>query len=85
MDTTYFGRDFSVLLLLDSTSKQVLSASIVKHEMAQLYYQEVQKLIDKEIEIQSIICDGYKAYRKFLPLILYNYASFIKSKQLHVT
>ncbi|XXQ69235.1 hypothetical protein ACKLNO_05065 [Neisseriaceae bacterium B1] len=32
MDTTHFGRDFGVMLLLDSTSEQVLSARIVKHE-----------------------------------------------------
>lgn len=59
MDTTYFGREFGVMLLLDSMSKQVLSASIVKHKTVQLYHQEVQKLIDKGISIQSIICDGY--------------------------
>lgn len=69
MDTTYFGRDFGVMLLLDSMSKQVLSASIVKHETVQLYHQEVQKLIDKGISIQSIICDGCKG----LPQIFADY------------
>lgn len=60
LDTTYFGRDFGVLVLFDSLSKQVLSATIVQHETNKLYREAVEQLINKNMIIQSIICDGYK-------------------------
>ena len=32
MDTTYFGRDFGVMVLMDSISEQALFVGEVKHE-----------------------------------------------------
>ena len=37
MDTTYFGRDFGVMVLMDSISEQALFVGEVKHETNALY------------------------------------------------
>ena len=37
MDTTYFGRDFGVMVLMDSISGQALFVGEVKHETNALY------------------------------------------------
>ena len=37
MDTTYFGRDFGVMVLMDSISGQALFVEAVKHETNALY------------------------------------------------
>ena len=58
MDTTYFGRSFGVMVLLDSISGKALFVGEVKNETNALYAQALGSLKSKGIEIQSIICDG---------------------------
>lgn len=60
MDTTYFGRRFGVMVLMDSISRQALFVAEVKHETNALYAEALNSLQEKGIEIQSIVCDGRK-------------------------
>ena len=60
MDTTYFGRSFGVMVLMDSISQQALSVDEVKYETNALYAAALNELREKGVEIQSIVCDGRK-------------------------
>jgi hypothetical protein len=60
MDTTYFGRNFGVMVFKDSLSGQVLYKQYVKTETNTLYLQGITEIIRRGIHIQSIICDGRK-------------------------
>ena len=69
MDTTYFGRDFGVMVLMDSISGQALFVGEVKHETNALYSAALNTLQEKGIEIQSIVCDGRKKLLQLFPNI----------------
>ena len=58
MDTTYFGRQWGVMVLYDAHSKRALTVTAIERETNALYTQAVAALREKGIEIQSIICDG---------------------------
>ena len=60
MDTTYFGRSFGVMVLMDSISQQALSVDEVKYETNALYAAALNELREKGVEIQIIVCDGRK-------------------------
>ena len=67
MDTTYFGRDFGVMVLMDSINQQVLSVDEVKYETNALYAAALTTLKEKGVEIQSIVCDGRKGLLQMFP------------------
>lgn len=67
MDTTYFGRTFGVMVLMDSISGKALSVSEVKNETNALYAQAIGSLKAKDIEIQSIVCDGRRGLAQMFP------------------
>ena len=52
MDTTYFGRGFGVMVLMDSISGQALSVREVKHETNALYAEALNALREKGVVIQ---------------------------------
>ena len=58
MDTTYFGRQWGAMVLYDAHSKRALTVVEVERETNALYTQAVAALQEKDIFIQSIICDG---------------------------
>ena len=58
MDTTYFGRRFGIMVLMDSISGKALFVSEVKYETNEQYFTAIGSLKAKGIEIQSIVCDG---------------------------
>ena len=58
MDTTYFGRSFGIMVLLDSISGKALSVSEVKYETNEQYFTAIGSLKAKGIAFQSITCDG---------------------------
>ena len=60
MDTTYFGRSFGVMMLMDSISQQALSSNEVKYETNALYAAALNELREKSVVIQNIVCDGRK-------------------------
>ena len=60
MDTTYFGRNFGVMVFKDSLSGQILYKKYVKQETNKLYLSGIEEIARRGIKIQSIICDGRK-------------------------
>ena len=69
MDTTYFGRSFGVMVLMDSISQQALSVDEVKYETNALYAAALNELREKGVVIQSIVCDGRKGLLQMFPEI----------------
>jgi len=58
MDTTYWGRNFGVMLFKDSYSKENLLKYYVKSETNALYIQGINELKSKGFEVAAIVCDG---------------------------
>lgn len=58
MDTTYWGRDFGVMLFKDALSKENLLMYFVASETNELYCKGVKELQDIGYEILGIVCDG---------------------------
>ena len=67
MDTTYFGRNFGIMVLMDSISGKALFVSAVKNETNKLYAQAIGSLKAKGIAIQSIVCDGRRGFPQMFP------------------
>lgn len=66
MDTTLFGREFGVLVLMDSLSKNVIYYQIVTTERDEYYQVALNRLREKGYVIQSVTCDGRKGLLKDL-------------------
>ena len=60
MDTTYWGRNFGVMLFKDALTKENLLKYYVKNETNALYAQGIQELKFLGFEIIGIVCDGRK-------------------------
>lgn len=60
MDTTYFGRQFGVMVFKDAYTGQILWKQYVKQETNKLYLQGIEEITRRGIKIQAIICDGRK-------------------------
>lgn len=60
MDTTYWGRNFGVMLFKDSITKENLLKYYVKNETNTLYKKGIQELISKGYKIIAIVSDGRK-------------------------
>lgn len=60
MDTTYFGKNFGVMLFKDSITKENLLKYYVKNETNTLYKDGIEKLKSEGFQIISIVCDGRK-------------------------
>lgn len=58
MDTTYWGRQFGVMLFKDSISQENLLKYYVKAETNALYQKGVEELKSKGFTINAIVCDG---------------------------
>ena len=67
MDTTYFGRQYGIMVLYDSISKQALFVAEVRYESNVLYLEAIRCLQEKGIAIQSITCDGRRGLEKLFP------------------
>jgi hypothetical protein len=59
-DTTYWGRDFGVMLFKDAITKENLLKYYVKHETNSMYVQGIEELKNKGFTILAIVCDGRK-------------------------
>ena len=60
MDTTYWGRNFGVMLFKDAYTKENLLKYYVKHETNALYVQGIESLKQQGFTILAIVCDGRK-------------------------
>jgi len=58
MDTTYFGRDFGVMLFKDAYTKENLLKYYVKNETNALYLRGINELKNQGFDILAIVCDG---------------------------
>ncbi len=58
MDTTYWGRNFGVMLFKDAITKENLLKFYVKTETNYLYHQGIKELKEKGYIILAIVCDG---------------------------
>jgi hypothetical protein len=67
MDTTYFGRNFGVMVFKDSLKGTVLYLNFVKHETLLLYEEGISEITRRGIKIESIICDGKKGIFSLFP------------------
>lgn len=64
MDTTYWGRNFGVMLFKDDITKENLLKYYVKHETNALYRQGICELEKQGFLVVSIVCDGRKGLIK---------------------
>lgn len=60
IDTTYFWRDFGVMVMRNALTKVILRISIVAHESYDQYHDDVAFLQSEWWDIQAIVCDGKK-------------------------
>ena len=58
MDTTYWGRNFGVMLFKDALTGENLYKHYVKYETVNLYRQGIFHLQKIGYEIEAIVCDG---------------------------
>jgi len=58
MDTTYWGRNFGVMLFKDAYTKENLLKYYVKTETNALYIKGINELKSQGFEIVAIVCDG---------------------------
>nr|WP_267964061.1 transposase [Testudinibacter sp. TR-2022] len=66
MDTTFFGREFGILVLMDSITEKVIFHRVVSTEKALYYRLAINELREKNYYIQSITCDGKRGLLKDL-------------------
>lgn len=58
MDTTYWGRNFGVMLFKDAITKENLLKYYVKSETNVLYLQGINALKKRGFDVLAIVCDG---------------------------
>lgn len=79
MDTTYWGRNFGVMLFKDSLTKENLLKYYVKHETNALYIQGIKELQQRGFSIVAIACDGRKGLIQSFPNIPVQMCQFHQS------
>lgn len=82
IDTTYFGRNFGVMVFKDSISGTILLTRFVKQETNQLYLEGIQEILSRGIKIQAIICDGRKGLVSLFNNIPVQYCQFHQVKTI---
>jgi hypothetical protein len=58
MDTTYFGRNFGVMVFKNSLDGVILYKQYVRYETKALYLSGIAEISRRGISIQGIVCDG---------------------------
>ena len=66
MDTTYWGRNFGLLVIKDSVRKRVLWRKYVRHETIADYMEGVQWLKDHGFKIYGAVIDGMRGLAQAL-------------------
>jgi len=79
MDTTYWGKDFGVMLFKDAITKENLLKYYVKHETNALYIQGIEELKTRGFDIKAIVCDGRKGLIQSFPGIPVQLCQFHQS------
>jgi len=79
MDTTYWGRNFGVMLFKDATTKENLLKYYVKSETNALYIHGIKELQNSGFTIDAIVCDGRKGLIQSFPNIPVQMCQFHQS------
>lgn len=66
MDTSYWGRNFGVMLFKDSYTKENLLWYFVKYETNLLYLKGINELKELGYTIKAIVCDGRRGLFKLI-------------------
>lgn len=67
MDTTYWKRNFGVMLFKDAITKENLLKYYAKYETNALYVQGIEELKNRGFSIAAIVCDGRKGLVQSFP------------------
>jgi hypothetical protein len=68
MDTTYWGRNFGLVVFKDCRTKRVLWRKFVRYETLADYKEGIDWLESHEFKIEGIVCDGLRGMFKLLSL-----------------
>lgn len=79
MDTTYWGRNFGVMLFKDALSKENLLKYYIKNETNAMYIQGIKELQKNGFTIIAIVCDGRKGLIQSFPEIPVQMCQFHQS------
>ena len=82
MDTTYWGRDFGVMLFKDALTGEDLLWFFVKTETVAMYVKGVNTLLEMGYEIAGIVCDGRRGLLKAFPGIPVQICQFHQQKTI---
>lgn len=79
MDTTYWGRNFGVMLFKDALTKENLLKYYVNQETNLLYKQGVLELQKRGFIVKGIVCDGRKGLSQLFDKIPVQMCQFHQS------
>ena len=60
MDTTYWGRNFGVVVMKDRRTKRILWRKFVRYETLSDYHEGIEWLESHNFTIDGIVCDGLR-------------------------
>ena len=66
IDTTYWGRNFGVVVIKDSHTKRILWRKFVRHETLADYKEGIDWLENHKFNIEGIVCDGKRGLFQML-------------------
>lgn len=67
MDTTYWGRDFGVVVFKDAHTKEILWYKFVKYETLSDYKEGIISLEKAGFTVLGFVCDGFKGLLNISP------------------
>jgi hypothetical protein len=66
MDTTYWGRNFGVVVIKDKRTKRILWRKFVRYETLADYQEGIEWLESHSYKIEGIVCDGLRGILQLL-------------------
>jgi len=83
MDTTYWGRNFGLVLFMDAESHQILHHFFIYgKERNQDYNQGLEHLKSLGFDIVGVVADGFKGLRSSILDIPYQYCQFHQKQRI---
>jgi hypothetical protein len=79
MDTTYWGRNFGVVVSKDAHRKKILWRKFVRYETLAGYQEGVERLENNGFQIKGAVCDGLRGMFSLLSNTKFGCANIIKS------
>ncbi len=58
MDSTYFGRQFGVMVFMDARTGVILYKRYIKHETVALYKEGLSQIQQQGYKVLALVCDG---------------------------